>query len=409
MLPASSMRKRRLSILLLSRAFYPPDKGGVGTHAHYLSIALKTSFPYNYFHVLTTGTSNAVEGTPPNLKVHRLAKDVWNPSIGGASSVPVEGPLRYLQDNWSQIRADVIHAHDFESLQVALMLYGAFGTPIVFTVHKAPKEWDPSQPKRDPRDCFLALIKSLRAPIILVAPSRAYRARLLSQGFNSQAIEQIPHGVAISDLIAIGNHPQIIERYEIQPEHRVIFCPSRLDRHKGIDTLIDAAHLVLNQASNQRLCFVVAGLGEPDYRVRLEHQADILGIQNSMRLGPSRGPEPELVEMPTLYRRSDICVVPSRREGFGQVILEAFAFKVPVVASNTGGIPDIIDGEDCGLLFHRDEPQDLANALLRLLREPNLRENLAANAYRKLSMQYSAPTMAKSYMALYRRASELRR
>jgi len=71
--------------------------------------------------------------------------------------------------------------------------------------------------------------------------------------------------------------------------------------------------------------------------------------------------------MPTLYRNALACVVPSRRDGFPLAVLESFAFGLPTIAAQTGGIPEMVEPEENGLLFNRDEPEDLAEKLSVIL------------------------------------------
>jgi hypothetical protein len=75
--------------------------------------------------------------------------------------VPIENPVRYAMEHWREIRPDLIHAQDFEAVQIGLMLKTAFKVPLIVTVHKVPKRWDPTLPQRDPKDCFLQVMLDL--------------------------------------------------------------------------------------------------------------------------------------------------------------------------------------------------------------------------------------------------------
>lgn len=81
------------------------------------------------------------------------------------------------------------------------------------------------------------------------------------------------------------------------------------------------------------------------------------------------------------YCQADIFALPSVSEGLGRVLLEAMARSVPVVATNVGGIPDIVRHEETGLLVPPRDPQGMALAIERIIHEPKLRRRLIANGY----------------------------
>ena len=235
----------------------------------------------------------------------------------------------------------------------------------------------------------------------VVAPSTAYHRRLIDQGFPSTKIEIIAHGVPVALLAAMPDS-DILHRLNLQNDDELILCPTRLDPHKGLDTLIEAGAILKQRLPSRNLILAVAGSGPEKYKSRLLQRAEALSLSSSIRLGASDGRDFSHQEMATLYRRAKIVVLPSRREGFGQVLLEAFVFKRPVVAANTGGIPDIVIPEETGLLFNRDEPDDLAHQLGRLLEEESLAELLSQQAYKRLLRKFDASLMARAYLKLYK-------
>ena len=97
----------------------------------------------------------------------------------------------------------------------------------------------------------------------------------------------------------------------------------------------------------------------------------------------------------------DVFAMPSRREGFGITAVEAMMSRIPVVASDAGGIPEIVEHERTGLLVPPDDPKALAEAIVRLLDDPQLRERLVDAAETATSVRYTPEAMAASYEALY--------
>jgi len=105
--------------------------------------------------------------------------------------------------------------------------------------------------------------------------------------------------------------------------------------------------------------------------------------------------------LPYYYSAADAVVVPSHYESFGMVALEAMACGVPVVASQVGGLAFLVQDGITGFTVPVDEPQALANRLIRLVTEPDLREKLGSQAA-KLAREYAWEKIAPQILDLYR-------
>jgi glycosyltransferase involved in cell wall biosynthesis len=412
----------RLNVLIISRA-YPPSIGGISTHVRYLADALslltdptvKTSNRICRVHVVTataTGPratahgSNPIDpaGTRPFLIVHSLPGRKAH--FASSGDVPFERPTKFLLDNWSRIAPHIIHVHDFESLMIGLMLKACFQKPLLLTVHRTPKDPDPTLAERDVKNCFMKLVRRFDFLDQIIAPSNAYRRHVIEEGFTPGCVSLIYHGVPANDLRLLPSRPGVLERFRINASDEVIFSPIRLDPHKSPETIIDAAPLVKSRLRDRRVLFVIAGSGSRSYRNELEERARRRGVYSIIRLGAADHKDVLPDEMPTLYRRAKLCLLPSKREGLGQVLLEAAAFKTPCVAANTGGIPEIITPNETGLFFNRDEPRDLADQVWRLLNDESLASRVAENAAERLGREFNAELMAQKHFELYRQASE---
>jgi glycogen synthase len=398
-------KKRKLDVLIVSRV-YPPEGGGVSTHVFYLADALSQITRSQHDHrrvcfvrVVTAMEARSATGRPPNLIICPMSGEKGHFDTTG--DIPFQKAITYLQNTWWNNKPDVVHAHDFESLQIAMIVKAAFEVPVILTVHKTPKEWDHHQPQRDPKDAFLQAVLRFGFVDRLVAPSTACERRLLAQGFPEHKIRRIPHGVP-AKLSSWPNIKNVLDRFNLEVDQELVLCPSRLDPHKGLEAFVSAAAILGQRLPNRNLVFAIAGAGAAAYRTQLEEHARREGIERAMRFGPSDGVDLKHTEMPTLYRRAKICVLPSRRENFPQVLLEAFMFRRPVVAANTGGIPDIVQAEETGLLCHRDDPDDLASQMQRLIEDNALAQFLTAQAHRKVLTDFAAGNMAAAYFRLYK-------
>jgi len=158
----------------------------------------------------------------------------------------------------------------------------------------------------------------------------------------------------------------------------VILSVGRLREKKGLDTLIDACRVLRDRGQAFR-CEIV-GYGEE--HDRLQARIARQGLTGAVCL-VGKLPREQVIES---YARAAVYVQPSRiaadgdRDGIPNVLLEAMAMGLPVVASNVSGIPELVGGGHNGLLVEPDDPLALADAITRLLREPRLCAELGPNA-----------------------------
>ena len=105
--------------------------------------------------------------------------------------------------------------------------------------------------------------------------------------------------------------------------------------------------------------------------------------------------------VPRYYKSADICVFPSRLEGFGIVILEAMASGIPIIASNTGGIREIISNGKNGMLFKPGDADALSKAILALYQDLDLRKKISQAALKTVT-EYNWENIAERYISLYK-------
>ena len=178
-----------------------------------------------------------------------------------------------------------------------------------------------------------------------------------------------------------------------------VLCIGRPRFLKGIHVLADAIPTVWDDVPEATFTFVPAAMGKSG-ESPADAYREILGkLVDDRRI---RIAEPDTrANLPHHYQRATICVVPSLWEGFGYVCVEAMACGVAVVASRTGGLAEIIDDGQSGLLVEPGNWKELAQAVLRLIRNPERRARMGAAARQQVVEQFSSATIAARMTNLY--------
>jgi glycogen(starch) synthase len=169
----------------------------------------------------------------------------------------------------------------------------------------------------------------------------------------------------------------------------VVLFLGRLHRQKGVDVLLRAF------TSMPGVTLVLAGDG-PE-RGRLERLAHELGLRSRVRF---LGFVPH-DRVPGLLRSSDVLVMPSRYEELGTAMVEGMYAGLPVVASDTGGVPELVEHDGSGLLVPPGQAAPLADALNRLLKDQDLSRRFGSRG-RTLAQSYRWEALAGKVLDVYR-------
>lgn len=271
---------------------------------------------------------------------------------------------------------DVIHAH----YAVPQGLLGVFlkkikGKPLVVTLHGSDVTVLGSNAATRPLVGFV-----LRNADRVVAVSRFLRKEALKLGAAEEKTRVIYAGVNAG------------ERKQGPAGKRVVFIGG-LVKQKGVDVLLHAFKKVAAEHGDAELLVV----GDGGERRSLERLGRKLGVRARF-LGAVK-------DVAGVLAGSAVLVLPSREEGFGLVILEAMRSGVAVVATRVGGIPEIVrDGEN-GLLVEKEDPEALAEAIVKVLGDEALRSRLISGGF-ETAGKFSWRRMAYEVDELYRELAE---
>ena len=265
----------------------------------------------------------------------------------------------------------LVHAHDAKGVHWAYLHYRLKGTPYLIT----RRVDSPVKRKWFNQQCYSHA--SAR-----VALSQVIK-RLLEEN-------QVGHITLIPSAYAqLTPSPEAtrVFREEFAYKFLVGHAGAVVDRHKGQRLLLQAAKKLKRQAPDVQFIF----LGDGDDLETLKAESSSLG--NVYWLGFKSNIADYLAGL-------DVFAFPSRNEGLGSVVLDVMQLGIPVIATDAGGIPDIVKHEQTGLLISSGDADALANSIMDLREDAGLRKRLAQGATRCLD-QYSPKSMAESYWHLY--------
>ncbi|OGM98974.1 MAG: hypothetical protein A2915_03365 [Candidatus Yanofskybacteria bacterium RIFCSPLOWO2_01_FULL_41_34] len=200
-------------------------------------------------------------------------------------------------------------------------------------------------------------------------------------------ISVIPNGV---DLEKFTNHESRIMNHK-----KVIITVSRLVKKNGIGDLIEAVAMVIREIPDAKLMIVGDGPLEKNLKLKvknlkLENHIEFLGdISNDL--------------LPKYLFMADIFVRPSLSEGLGTAFLEAMAAGLPIVGTAVGGIPDFLKNGQTGLFCKVSDPKDLAEKIILLLSDKQLREKIINNGRALVAEKYNWNIIANEFAKIYER------
>lgn len=386
-----------LKILIISPAYYP-SQGGVQ-----VEIRLLVNELVKMGHQITILTKE-IPGIPnveksPGLHIYRLPDsrirlDPWNGML-------------FFWKNRSRIKKivsdeniDLIHVHQFDiSCHYVFFLKKIVALPIMSTVHTSMLN--------DTE--YLRVRFRITEPfrwVLRILPTRWFEIRSIRTADYcitvSRGLEQLCKSVRSDDCVCTIPNAISLQQFNpgIEPigfscKEPVILCPGRISPEKGQNYLVDALKIV-----REKIPAHVVLIGEEHANMLpiIIKQVQDLGLEGFVHIVPAKPYE----TIPAYYKGADLIVIPSLSESFGLAALENMALGNVVVASNVGGIPDLIEHGKTGLLVPPGDPQKLADAIITALTDINLRHEIRKNAVEK-AQEYDIVSVAEETELCYRR------
>lgn len=227
-----------------------------------------------------------------------------------------------------------------------------------------------------------------RAVDRIIAISAGVRDALVRVGIRAERIRVVPSGIEPAEAPA-GARERVRQEWGVAADEIVVLVPGALERRKGHAVLLAAVRRLAPAGFPLRLVFCGDG-GEAGALARLAEETGA-----PVRFAGFRS------DMPACFAAADLVAMPSLMEGLGVAALEAMAAGRALVASRVGGLGEVVVQEATGLLAPPADPEALALALGRLLRDPGLRERLGAAGRARVLAHYTGARMAEGTLACY--------
>ena len=288
-----------------------------------------------------------------------------------------------------KVAPDLVHANSVRAGLVAIAGTIGLGIPVVWHLHDLMA--------RHPLSSMIRLVAACSRRTRFIAISQAAAISFLGRfsWMMRDRVEVILNGIDLNKFGVDETACPISEDLGKSPDVCLLGIVGQLTPGKGQLELIRA--LARCGLSHLRLVIVGAPLfaHDQEYARALEEEAKSLGLDDRVRfLGPR-------ADISTVMKALDLLIVNSRAEAFGLVLLEAMACGTPVLATNAGGIPEIIThGENGWLVPARDE-QALADAIVYLSKHDALRSRLAEKGKQRVNSRFTIDRLMKELQTFY--------
>jgi glycosyltransferase involved in cell wall biosynthesis len=358
-------------VCMISSEYPPVVHGGLGSHVAALSAALGAFITVD---IVLPDAGRKYSSTSAHVRPIAI------PKVQASYDHP-ESWLRFA-NSVAQKLADkppsIIHCHDWVTVLGAVKCRFSLKIPFVYHVHL---------PNVTPLCASIENLGLVCADCVTVN-SEAVRQELLDRHLPIRAIEVVPNGVDTSMYFPAESWPA---------DSSYVLFVGRLVEQKGVEYLLRAFTYVAEKFPRVKLKIV----GRGEYSDALERLAKNLSIADRVEFVGWVG---DSAERRRLYQHATLLAVPSVYEPFGMTALEAMACKRPLVASDTGGLKEIVEDGATGLLATPKDHLELAQCIMTLLADDALRAQMGEKALaRAQSDDYHWSSIARYYVELYER------
>jgi glycosyltransferase involved in cell wall biosynthesis len=228
----------------------------------------------------------------------------------------------------------------------------------------------------------------------VIAISKQIKQALIAGGVAPRLIHTIYSGLDLSKVDRGEDHYKAVRfKLGVSSDAVLLGTVANLFPRKGYDVMLRALPMILKAEPTAQ--YVIIGTGEREYEQTLRELSEELGIAHCVHFYGFQDPVRPFLEAMDLY------VHPARMEGFGIAVIEAMAAGKAVVATNTGGLPEVVDHGQSGLLVASDNPEALSAAVVTLLRDKVRREEMGERGAKLVRERFDLKASAAALKQLY--------
>ena len=312
-----------------------------------------------------------------------------------AAGVPVhviDVKRRVVPANWGDVwrslgeaRADIVHTHLHEAAWYGLPSAYLRRVPVrISHLHSSHWNWPRKLRWLDrAAEAFASTTLACSNDVEEFARSRLR--------YPAHKLEVVRNAIDLGRFRGLPDRSDAQRALGLPPGPPTVVCVASLTEQKGQGYLIDAMPAIRSELPDARLLLVGRDRGKTDLAA-LAHER---GLGESVVFLGARD------DIPLVLAASDVSVLPSLREGLPMSLLESAAAGVPVVATAVGGIPEVVEAGSGGILVPPREPAPLAEAVVALLRDPELRRSMGEAARERVEREFDLGVMTARVQDLY--------
>jgi len=306
----------------------------------------------------------------------------------------------------TEFNPDIVHFHHPFLLSLPAIMYGRkLGIPKILTIHTQYEQYAyyvSPVPERVTHEAIKMIISNLAYKTdCITTPSASMKKIIENYGIKNR-IEVIPNAIHLISFKEDDElkRTEIRKKYNLKENDKIILFVGRVASEKSIDRIIKALAIIKKRNTDKEKLLIVGNGPAMD---ELKQLARTLKVEEDVIFAGTISYE----EIQHYYKMAYVFTIASTTETFGIVTIEALASGVPVVAVKAPGAADILTDAVDGLLVD-DNVEKIANALEKIIKEPELREKLSRGAL-KTSEKYSINTISEVMLNLYREVIEIKK
>jgi glycosyltransferase involved in cell wall biosynthesis len=236
--------------------------------------------------------------------------------------------------------------------------------------------------------------------VCYVAVSKTIRDELLKSGINPRMVRVIPNSVSFDIENIPDQRINLSAEFNIPTDSTLCVAVGRLHPVKGYDILIDACRYLIKEKPD--FYFFIVGGGE--MQAALQGIINKSGLKNRIKMLGFKERDVVL----SIIKSCDIFLMPSYSEGTPIALMEAGLLGKAIIASEVGGIPDLVDNYEHAILIPPGDAQALARALMELRENPKLLERLGSNIQKKIRGDFNLESTILATCRVYQEAARNR-